>query len=252
MVMACPPVSYWLDGLFFAVFIGWLIAWGGIAKPPTPARRRVRLVTTAALTLLTVLLPVLELPWRRPPRLTGAKASHLVVIGDSISAGIFSDKPWPEVMQNRTGIRVKNLSKAGAETSDALAECRKLSIDDNLVLVEIGGNDLLGGVSGATFETNLEKLLAAVCIPGRTVVMFELPLLPHRIDYGRIQRRLAAQYHVQLIPKHYLTDVFAAGTNDGLHLSPAGAKHMANMITSMFNQLLAPPTPPATLPQNAH
>jgi acyl-CoA thioesterase I len=242
MVMACPPFPYWLDAFFLGTFVGWFVAWSAIARPPTPLRRRARLLTTAALTVLTLLLPLLELPRRARPVFTGTSADHLVIIGDSISAGIFNEKPWPELFAARTGIPVTNLSTAGDETSDALAKTAKLTDRDTLVLLEIGGNDLLAGVSTAEFAARLDKLLAACTAPpnspNRTVIMFELPLLPHRIGYGMAQRRLAARYHVQLIPKRYFINVLRAGTSDGLHLSPNGAQHMAAHVESLLDPLL--------------
>jgi lysophospholipase L1-like esterase len=79
--------------------------------------------------------------------------------------------------------------------------------------------------------------------------MFELPLLPHKVAYGQIQRRLASKYNVALIPKHYFTDVIgdANATSDGLHLSTAGARRMAVVVA----QVLAPalkPQPTAVSP----
>ena len=193
-----------------------------------PVCRRFRLLAAGMLTLLTLLLPALELPWRQRPVFTGPRADHLVVIGDSISAGISADPPWPKIMQTRTGIPVTNLARAGDETSDAFAQSQKLTDQDTLVLIEIGGNDLIAGVPTAEFEARLDRLLAACAAPNRMLIMFELPLLPHRIGYGHAQRRLAAQYHVRLIPKRFFVEVLHAGTSDGLHCLPAGANMPRN------------------------
>jgi acyl-CoA thioesterase I len=241
MAMACPPFPWWLDGVFFAAFLAWLIAGANPKMPPTPARRRFRLVTMAALTLLTIVLPALEFPHRYAPRFTGTRADHLVVIGDSISAGIFKDEPWPVLFQMHTNIPVANLSAAGAEASDALDQTRKLTGRDTLILIEIGGNDMIGGVASTEFETRLDKLLAACAGRGRTLIMFELPLLPHRIAYGRIQRRLADKYQVQLIPKRFFIEVLRSGTSDGLHLSYAGASHMAALVDVLLDPVLIKP-----------
>jgi acyl-CoA thioesterase I len=241
MFMACPPFPYWLDAVFLAALAVWLAAWSGMDRPPAPPRRRFRLLAAAALTLLAILLPILELPWRQRPAFTGTPADHLVVIGDSISAGIFADSPWPSIFQAHTNIPVVNLSAAGDETSDAILKTKKLSDQDTLVLLEIGGNDLLGGVPASEFAARLDRLLAACAAPNRTLIMFELPLLPHRIGYGQAQRRLAARYHVQLIPKRYLVEAFRAGTSDGLHLSPAGAQRMAALVDSLLQPLLKQP-----------
>jgi acyl-CoA thioesterase-1 len=252
MVLACPPFPFWLDGIFLAALVAWLVAWTRADQPATAARRRFRLYANVGLTLLALLLPALELPWRQAPRLVGTPSDHLVVIGDSISAGLDVEPPWPRVLQDRTGIPVINLAVGGAETSDALAQCRKLAPDDTLVLIEIGGNDLLGGVPAAEFASRLDTLLAACAAPKRTVIMFELPLLPHRIGYGRVQRRLAGRYHVPLIPKRYFAEVFAAGTSDGLHLAPAGARRMAEVVYSLLNpELIRPAAARVTPPQTA-
>jgi acyl-CoA thioesterase I len=70
--------------------------------------------------------------------------------------------------------------------------------------------------------------------------MFELPLLPDRIAYGRIQRRLALKYGVSLIPKRYFTDVIAGreATSDGLHLTYLGADRMAAVVAQVLLPVL--------------
>ena len=86
----------------------------------------------------------------------------------------------------------------------------------------------------------LDATLSALAAPGRTVAMFELPLLPHKIAYGQIQRRLAAKYGVFLIPKRYLADVVsgADATSDGLHLSNLGARRMAHLVAQALSHVL--------------
>jgi hypothetical protein len=70
--------------------------------------------------------------------------------------------------------------------------------------------------------------------------MFELPLLPDRIAYGRIQRRLALKYDVWLIPKRYFTAVIAGpdATSDGLHLTDVGDRRMAVLVTRVLSPVL--------------
>jgi lysophospholipase L1-like esterase len=123
-----------------------------------------------------------------------------------------------------------------------------------VVLIEIGGNDLLGGVPPEEFKRGLEAILAKVALPGRTVVMFELPLLPHKVAYGQIQRRLAAKYRVWLIPKRYFTDVIGGvnATSDGLHLSEIGSQRMAALVAHALSPVLKSHTttgPALTIPR---
>jgi lysophospholipase L1-like esterase len=113
-----------------------------------------------------------------------------------------------------------------------------LEPQDRVLLIEIGGNDLIAGSPSGQFSRSLEAILQKVTAPGHTVVMFELPLLPDRIAYGQIQRRLAKKYGVWLIPKRYFTYVIggANATSDGLHLLPEGTRRMATLVA----QVLAP------------
>ena len=67
----------------------------------------------------------------------------------------------------------------GATAKSALKNCRDMPAQGGVVLVEIGGNDLLGGTPSPLFASDLDRLLAKVCQPGRTVLMFELPLPPN-------------------------------------------------------------------------
>jgi len=156
-----------------------------------------------------------------------------VVIGDSISSGIDPRQlAWSDVLQQMTGTSVKNLARPGAQTSEAQAMAKNITPEDRVVLIEIGGNDLLTGVPSDEFERTLDRLLSMVSAPGRTVVMFELPLLPSKIAYGQIQRRLAAKYGVYLIPKRFFANVIsgADSTSDGLHLSDTGTRRMAALV----------------------
>ena len=208
--------------------------------------------------VLLVVLPALaamELRHRRMPAVEGEPSDHLVVIGDSISAGLDARvAPWPVIMERATGVQVRNLSRPGATMTDGLALADGVTHEDHLILIELGGNDLIAGGPSDVFARGLEALLAKLAASGRTVVMFELPLLPFRIAYGQIQRRLAAKYGVPLIPKRYFTGVIAGkdATLDGLHLTDAGARRMALVVAQALSPVLRAqfeePTTPATHP----
>ena len=239
VVMACPPFAWSADAIFLAVFLLWFVA--SNRRAPGQTWMRARVVTTITLALLLVLLTAVEVTHRAMPQVTGVLSDHLVVIGDSISSGIDPRVPaWPSVLQRITGVPVKNLSRPGTQVIEGPSMAETVTSEDRIVLIEIGGNDLLSGVPADAFEQGLEATLAKVAAPGRTVVMFELPLLPHKIAYGQIQRRLAAKYGVWLIPKRYFIDVIggANSTSDGLHLSDAGARRMAALVAQVLSPAL--------------
>ena len=191
--------------------------------------------------MLTLVLSLLEFSRRTMPVITGVPSDHLVVIGDSISSGIDSRvSSWPVVMQESTGVPVKNLARPGAQALDGEAMASQVKPEDRVVMVEIGGNDLLLGTPYREFAQGLDATLSELAAPGRIVVMFELPLLPHKIAYGQIQRRLATKYDVFLIPKRYFADVVsgADATSDGVHLSSLGAMRMAHLVAQALSHVL--------------
>jgi len=203
--------------------------------------------------LLLVGITTVEYLHRRLPRIQGEKSDHLVVIGDSISAGLGArESIWPELMKSATGSKINNISIPGATVLDGLRIADHLTAQDQLVLVELGGNDLFSGEPSRNYGRSLDKLLAKLSSPGRRVVMFELPLLPHMIGFGREQRQLASKYGVWLIPKRCLAQVLSGkdATSDGLHLSQSGARSLAALVAGILEPVLqfhhAGSTTPAT------
>jgi acyl-CoA thioesterase-1 len=242
IVVASPPFAWAIDAIFLGTAVLWMLASNYAER--RRAWTRLQLATSTILIFLLLLFPTLEISHRRMPKITGAAADHLVIIGDSISSGIDPRQPaWPAAMQQMTGIPVKNLARPGAQVIEGLAMANAVTTEDHVVLIEIGGNDLLGGVPSSDFEIALNRLLSKLSIPGRAVVMFELPLLPHKIAYGQIQRRLATKYGVWLIPKRYFADILggADATSDGLHLSYAGTQRMAALVAKALAPILRHP-----------
>jgi len=196
---------------------------------PEPSRCRSGLL--GALATLSALLCLFEAPHHFAPKIPVDADRPVYVIGDSISAGVRSqERNWPAVLGDMARLRVINLAVAGATTSSALPQLNEIKHPNSLVFVEIGGNDLLRGVSSARFREDLDVLLSKLC--NQRVVMFELPLYPFRSEYGKAQRELARQHGVLLIPKRYMARVIGGDgrTIDGLHLSQRGHDEFAASI----------------------
>jgi len=109
-----------------------------------------------------------------------------------------------------------------------------------VVLIELGGDDLILAHRQQKFERDLDTLLNTVATQKRTVVMFEIPLFVHRLAYGPIQRKLAQKYQICLIPKRYLIDVISGAdtTSDRLHLSRREALRMTALVQQALSQVL--------------
>jgi len=79
-----------------------------------------------------------------------------------------------------------HMMHTGDAVTRASESCRELSNQAG----EIGGNDLLAGVEPEC-SSSVSSPPGQSHRTSRTVVMFELPLFPHKITYGQVQRRLA-------------------------------------------------------------
>lgn len=239
IAMACPPISGWILIVFLAVFLLWLSTRNQVrAGSPT---KQLRVAATCILLVWLLAVPVSEFLHRLMPRVSGQASDHLVVIGDSISAGIDPSTPaWPIFFQQQTGIAVRNLSRPGAGVTAARSMAAQVKPQDTVVLIEIGGNDLLSGESAEEFGRTLDSLLSLLSTPRRTLVMFELPLLPHKIGFGQAQRRLSVKYGVFLIPRHFFTQALTGtdATSDGLHLSESGARRMSELVSKALTPVL--------------
>ena len=162
----------------------------------------------------------------------------IIVIGDSLSAGINDgeDVPWPTRLGKLTVAPVSNHAQAGATCRSALKQLHALP-KQCVVIVEIGGNDLLSGRSSSDFRADLDALLSEIQTPDRDVVMFELPLPPLFNGYGYAQRKLAAKHHVALIPRRLLASVLFGqdATLDSIHLSNRGHQHLAERVAEVLS-----------------
>ena len=236
-VSAAPLPTWAYAVILLSIVVGWWASRFGANAATATA--------TSVLALLGVGLH--EARYQIMPVLTPVEARELAVIGDSLTAGHGESdltQKWPAILRDRHGVAVEDLSKAGATAASAAQGLEQLSIAAPVVIVEIGGNDFLGGGSVAAFEAGLDALLRAVCQPGRQVAMFELPIPPLYEGFGRVQRDLASRHGVALIPKRILLSVIAAAdaTVDSLHLTQQGQGRMADVVWS----LLEPAMPEAS------
>ena len=195
IILSSSPFPYWVYALVVVAAAGW-----SCLELVEPSRwRRSRLLFRLGFPASCLLLSVLELPHHLMPPLPEGKYDRMFVIGDSLSAGIDDNIPtWPAVLAERRRIRVVNLAKPGASLSSAKRQAAQIPGGNQLVLLEIGGNDLLGSPTPMAFEQDLGQLLQAVCGRERVVFMLELPLLPLQSRYGQIQRTLAANQSLLL------------------------------------------------------
>lgn len=228
VAISATPVAWPIVVAGFAAAVGWLIA----RRWSSSAGRRIGAGCAILLVLVAICAGGLEIPHALTPRLPSGEARLLVVLGDSLTAGIGDGvEAWPERLAREHAIEVRNLAAPGATTQGARRQAEAIPAGADVVAVLVGGNDYLQGRAPGDFERDLDAVVSTAAARGRRVVMFELPALPGGNGYVAAQRRVAGRYGVVLIPRWRLALALAGGgaTSDGLHLSPAGQAAVARI-----------------------
>ena len=164
---------------------------------------------------------------------TTAFANIILVIGDSLSAayGIPVEHGWVSLLQQRLDsggfpYRVVNASISGDTTANARARLPRAlaSHEPAVVLLELGGNDGLRGLSLTAMESNLAAMITSSQEAGAQVLLIGMQLPP---NYGprytgkiqSIYHELAGELNVALLPS--LVDGIGTELNlmqsDGIH-----------------------------------
>jgi len=232
VIFSATPLSLWLYCLWFGLCVAAALV---VFSKKLSFQRK--MLVSFTISLCSLVMCLVELPYHLSPTIKASPKQLLFVVGDSISAGISAkDRAWPDVLADISHFKVINLAKPAATVETAMDQIAGIVGSNSLVLVEIGGNDLLGHTDSKNFYIQLDQLLGKLAAENSQIVVFELPLFPFCNAFGKAQRNLAKKYNVILIPKHYLTDVFGlkGGTVDGLHLSQKGHDALANSINSLL------------------
>jgi len=142
-------------------------------------------------------------------------AKTILVVGDSLSAGygINPEQGWVVLLQKRLDQddpkqhKVINASVSGETTSGALARLPKLlqTYKQQVMIVELGGNDALRGQPPQLIRANLEKLVQQGQAAQAKVVLFGMKIPP---NYGTAYSQafennykvVSQKYKVKLLP----------------------------------------------------
>lgn len=179
----------------------------------------------------------------------------VLVVGDSLSAAhnIPAASGWVNLLQQRVKQQIKpppaiiNASISGETTAGALTRLPGLleKHRPSVVVIELGGNDALRGLTPAQLRGNLEKMIVASQKAGAKVLLLGIDVPP---NYGPAYRQrlkqtyaeLASQYKVPLLP--FLLEGVALKPDlmqaDGLHPTAAAQPQVLDNVWPLLKPLL--------------
>ena len=174
------------------------------------------------------------------------KPYHIVILGDSLSAGfgVEPEQAYPSLIQTRlkkTGrehIKITNASISGSTTAGALSRLKWfLRVEPDMLILALGANDGLRGLSINQMEQNLSACIELAREKQIKIILAGMKIPP---NYGHEYTRafeqtfenLSKKYDLALIP-FLLKDV--AGRSDlnqadGIHPNADGHKIIAQTV----------------------
>jgi lysophospholipase L1-like esterase len=240
--LSSTPLSRFWWGLWISGF-GFLYI---IESPANNLHNKTLWAIRFSLILLCLLPGLLECRYWFAPVISLNNTHPIYVIGDSVSSGIGGpdENTWPKILSGKLCTPVVNLAIAGATADSALKrQVPRAEEISSTVIIEIGGNDILNSTKPELFEKSMRQIFSKLETTANNVVWFELPLLPWKTEYGRIQRNLAKEFKITLIPKRILSGVFQTpgATSDSIHLTEKGHQLLGQEIYQLFKQSIQTP-----------
>ena len=193
-------------------------------------------------------------PSSSPPKTqVPAERPRIVAFGNSLTAGlgVAPDHSYPAHLQRALdaagyAYRVVNAGVSGETTAGGLRRVSwVLNSKPVIVILELGGNDGLRGLSLQETKANLERIIQQLQQASVTVVLAGMKLPP---NYGQdytdgfeaLYQALAKQYRLTLIP--FFLDGVAGSSSlnqaDGIHPTGEGYRLIVEKVFPTLEPLL--------------
>jgi acyl-CoA thioesterase-1 len=177
----------------------------------------------------------------------------IAVLGDSLTAGLglLDTQSYPALLQEKINadgfeFEVVNAGVSGDTSAGGLRRLDwVLQEDVRVLIVALGANDGLRGLSVAEMKKNLSQIIETARERHVLVILAGMEAPPnygaeYAASFRRTYREVALQYRVPFIP--FLLDKVAGeaslNQSDGIHPNPAGARIVADTVWSVLKPLL--------------
>ena len=189
----------------------------------------------------------------RPKTHESTERPRIVAFGNSLTAGLGVPpaQSYPAHLQRTLdaagyAYRVVNAGVSGDTTAGGVRRVSwALNNKPVIVILELGGNDGLRGLSLHETKANLERIIQQFQQASATVVLAGMKLPPnygqdYTAGFEALYQALAKQYHLTLIP-FFLDGVAASSTlnqADGIHPTGEGYRLIVEKVFPVLEPLL--------------
>ena len=180
-----------------------------------------------------------------------AEPLRIVGFGDSLMAGYGLDpgESFPEQLEaalqaHGVDVTVANAGVSGDTSSGGLSRLEwSVPEDADIVLVELGANDMLRGIAPSSTEANLEAIIEKLTARGQRVVLAGMLAAPnlgpdYAAAFNPMYARLAEKHGLTLIP--FFLDGVAAEPplllDDGMHPNADGVARMVERMLPVIRK----------------
>ncbi len=192
------------------------------------------------------------------PSPTDPDRPRIVALGDSLTAGLGLDQSqaWPALVQRRLDAEGYHYHVVNAGVSgDTTAGGRRrldwaLDGDVRVLVVELGANDGLRGLSTNEMRNNLDAILTDATARGIKVLLCGMEAPPnfgpdYTRDFRAVFAGLAREHDVTFLP-FFLQGVAgdpALNQPDGIHPNVEGTRLVADLVWTSLEPLLERSSP---------
>ncbi len=182
------------------------------------------------------------------------EAYKIVMLGDSLTAGfgLAQDQALPERLEQELinrgiGVELINAGVSGDTTGNGLSryDWSVGSLNANMVIIALGGNDYIQGVAPSRIEANLKQIIGKAQDDGLKIVVAGIetrsPGLSGRESvYGRVYENSVKATSAALYPAllQGVRDNPSLLQRDGLHPTAEGVEIMASNLADFLMPIL--------------
>lgn len=207
--------------------------------------------------LIIFLLALLCLPITQAAAQQASTPLRLVMLGDSLTSGYglpagldLASAVQQELSKQGISARVENAGVAGDTSAGGLARLDWSIAGDPmpaLVVVGLGGNDLLRGLNPAVTRSNLAQIIEKLQAKAIPVLLLGMKAPPNMgpayvADFDGLYADLAQKYKISLYPFFLegVATVAAYNQTDGIHPNEKGLNLIARQLTPYILKIINP------------